>query len=314
MAVTKILITGATGFVGKVLCEHLAQLPFHIQAVVRRAGRFSKNISVVTLTLDEDTPWESVLSDVDVVIHLAGRAHVMHETSKNPYEAFEAINVKATQHLVKCAAEAGVERFIYLSSVKVCGEHTFEQPFDEKTDLAPEDDYAITKAKAESVIKDLSSECKMDYVIIRPPLVYGANVKANFKRLVSLSKSRMPIPLGGVQNLRSLIYLGNLIDFIAVCIHHPEAKNQTFFVSDDQDISTSDLIRLLGKAQNVTPKLIAIPNLILKLAIKLIRPSLYNRLCGNLQVDISKAKTLLGWKPPFSVSEGLNKMLGDACD
>ncbi len=302
-----ILITGATGFVGSALCTLLEKSPHVFTAMVRTGGNFDVDCSVVHCDLSEETDYDTLLSNVDVVIHLAGRAHVLNETESDPYEAFAAINVHATRQLVSAAARLGVERFIYMSTTKVCGETTSAKPFNERTPINPADDYAKTKALAESVIQEVCESSAMEYVIIRPPLVYGPNVKANFKRLISISRTRWPMPLGAVHNHRSMIYIGNLIDFVSLCITHPQAANQVFFVSDGEDLSTTGLIRSLAEYQQSKNCLLPVPMPVLKVLFNRLQPGLYTKLCENLQVDIIKAKNRLGWKPPFSPEEGLRK-------
>ncbi len=302
-----ILITGATGFVGSALCTQLKTSPHRLLATVRSGVKLDDDITVIDCDLDNVTEYEAVLSNVDVVIHLAGRAHILKETESDAYEAFAAINVHATKRLVKAAAQLGVERFIYMSTAKVCGESTNNQPFNEDSPLKPSDDYAKTKAIAESILQEVCANSAMNYVIIRPPLVYGPNVKANFKRLVSISRSRWPIPLGAIHNRRSMIYVENLVDIVSLCITHPMAANQVFFVSDGQDLSTTYLIRTLAKYQQRRACLLPIPMSLLRVLFNCLRPGLFTKLCENLQVDITKVKKTLGWKAPYTPEEGLRK-------
>lgn len=275
--------------------------------MVRDGGNLDTDFSVVHSDLSENTDYDAILSNIDVVIHLAGRAHVLNETENNPYEAFAAINVHATRQLVSSAARLGVERFIYMSTTKVCGECTTDLPFNECSPISPSDDYAKTKALAENIIQEVCESSAMDYVIIRPPLVYGPNVKANFKRLMSISRTRWPIPLGAIDNRRSMIFIDNLTDFVSLCITHPQAANQVFFVSDGVDLSTTGLIRRLAEYQQRKYCLLSVPTPVLKAIFNFVKPGLYTKLCENLQVDISKAKTRLSWEPPFSPEDGLRK-------
>lgn len=302
-----ILITGATGFVGRALCEQLKKSSHRLKAIVRSGVKLDDDISVINCDLDKVTDYEAILSNVDVVIHLAGRAHILKETESDAYEAFAAINIRATERLVNAAAQFGVERFIYMSTTKVCGESTIDQPFNEDSPLNPSDDYAKTKAIAESIIQEVCANSTMDYVIIRPPLVYGPNVKANFKRLISISRSRWPIPFGAIHNRRSMIYIENLVDIVSLCINHPMAANQVFFVSDDQDLSTSYLIHTLIKYQQRKAYLLPVPVTVLKVLFNCLRPGLFTKLCENLQVDITKVKTTLDWKAPYSAEQGLRE-------
>jgi nucleoside-diphosphate-sugar epimerase len=301
-----ILVTGANGFLGKKLCETLTQQNHNVSAVIRSNDTIVKNTQLIIKQLSKETIWDDVLSCIDVVIHLAGRAHVMKEEASDPYQAYAEINVDATRHLAEQAALNGVKRFIFLSSVKVNGESTKKSAFTESDQPQPEDDYGKTKYEAEKALSKIAQETEMEVVIIRPPLVYGKGVKANFKNLIKLSQSGLPMPFGAVHNKRSLIYIENLIDFIMVCIDHPQAANQTFLVSDDHDVSTTQLIKSIANASGKKSRLIPIPNNWLTFMFKLLgKPSLSDRLCGNLQVDISKAKTLLSWKPPFSFKDGI---------
>lgn len=303
----KVLITGARGFVGAALIKHLKQYPYELVALVRPETSIDAEVSIVYANLDDTTRYEEILAGIDVVIHLAGRAHVLKETESDPYQAFAAINVDATKKLAMIAAEQGVERFIYMSTTKVCGETTRVAPLNESSPCNPSDDYAKTKAIAENIIQAVCESSAMHYVIIRPPLVYGPGVKANFKRLLSLSRSRLPIPLGAIQNQRSLIYIENLVDFVNLTITHPHAENQVFFVSDDEDLSTAQLIRSLAKYQGRKVYLPAVSKSVIEGLFNWLLPGLYAKLCESLQLDITKAKNTLGWKPPFTPQAGLRK-------
>jgi nucleoside-diphosphate-sugar epimerase len=302
----KVLVTGASGFIGKYLCQSLSEQNFEIVIVTRGQANAKENITVINKTLNINTDWSETLKGINVFIHLAGRAHVMKEEASDPYQAYAEINIEATKHLAEQAALNGVKRFIFLSSVKVNGESTKKSAFTESDQPQPEDDYGKTKYEAEKVLSNIAQETGMEVVVIRPPLVYGKGVKANFKNLIKLSQSGLPMPFGAIHNKRSLIYIENLIDFIMVCIDHPQAANQTFLVSDDHDVSTTQLIQSIANASSKKSRLIPIPISWLTLVFKLIgKKSLSDRLFGTLQVDISKAKTLLGWKPPFSFKDGI---------
>lgn len=306
----RVFITGATGFVGKALCQHFLHNDLYlIKVAVRKAGILPDHIPYVVQSFSEQTDWLTNLRDVDVVIHLAGRSHVMHETEENPYDAYAAVNIEMTKALVEAAAQAGVKRFIYMSTTKVNGEFTTDKPFTEEDQPNPFDDYAKTKTIAERLIKNVCASANMDYVIIRPPLIYGPNVKANFKSLIAFSLKKWPLPLGAVNNKRSLVYLDNLNDFVQLCVDHPNARNEIFFVADDEVLSTKELIQAISATENKSSWLIAIPIPILKSLFMLINRSLFTKLCANFQVDTTKAKRLLGWKPPFSVYEGLKRSM-----
>ncbi len=308
----KILLTGATGFIGNSLCETLLKHHHEIVAVTRSQVNTDRNITYLHKALSGDTDWADVFKGVDVIIHLAGRAHVMKEASVDPYQAYADVNIHATKHLAEQAALSGVKRLIFLSSVKVNGERTKDVAFSETDSPKPEDDYGKTKCEAESVLMSIAKETGMEVVIIRPPLVYGQGVKANFKSLIKLARLNIPLPFGNVANKRSLIYLENLIDFIMLCINHPSAANQTFLVSDDEDVSTTQLIKYIKEASGKRPLLIPVPQSWLRFVFQLMgKSSFSDRLLGNLQVDITKAKTLLNWKPPYSLKEGIKKTVSD---
>lgn len=302
----KILVTGAAGFIGNKLCQALSLRGDSVVAVARRQVSFDNNITLINKALSKNTHWKNCLKDIDVVIHLAGRAHVMKDASENPYQAYADINIHATKHLAEQATLSGVKRFIFLSSVKVNGERTDKIAFNETDSPRPEDDYGKTKYEAEKVLNNIAKDAGMEVVIIRPPLVYGEGVKANFKSLIKLAQLNIPLPFGGINNKRSLVFIENLIDFILLCTYHPKAANQTFLISDDDDVSTTQLIKYIKEASNKKNLLLHVPQSWLEFLFRLIgKSSLSDRLCGNLQVDITKAKTLLNWKPPYSVKKGI---------
>jgi nucleoside-diphosphate-sugar epimerase len=305
-----ILVTGATGFIGNKLCQVLSMRGDAVVAVARKQVNIDTNITVINKVLSKDTDWQDCLKDIDVVIHLAGRAHVMNDVSENPYQAYADINIDATKQLAEQAALSGVKRFIYLSSIKVNGERTKDIAFSETDSPQPEDDYGKTKYEAEKALNSIGKDTGMEVVIIRPPLVYGEGVKANFKSLIKLAQLNIPLPFGAIRNKRSLVYIENIIDFILLCTHHPSAANQTFLISDDDDVSITRLIQEIKEASGKRSLLIPVPQSWLKFVLQLIgKSSLSDRLLGNLQVDMTKAKTLLDWKPPFTVEQGINKTI-----
>lgn len=307
-----ILVTGASGFIGSKLCQTLSLRGDIVIAVTRKQVSLNKSITLINKALSKNTNWKSCLKDIDVVIHLAGRAHVMKDASENPYQAYANINIHATKHLAEQAALSGVKRFIFLSSVKVNGERNDKIAFNETDSPRPEDDYGKTKWEAEKALNQISKNTKMEVVIIRPPLVYGQGVKANFKSMIKLAQLNFPLPFGAIHNKRSLVFIENLVDFIILCTHHPRAANQTFLISDDNDVSTTQLIQHIQEASRKKGLLLPVPQSWLIFLFRLIgKSSLLDRLCGNLQVDITKAKTLLNWKPPYSVKEGIAKTVCD---
>jgi nucleoside-diphosphate-sugar epimerase len=304
----KILVTGATGFVGRALCSHLRQQAFEVHAAVRspKTGLHA-NRTVTIAALGPDTDWAPALQGINVVVHLAARVHVMRDTAVDPAMEFRTANVDATLHLARQAAAAGVRRLVFLSSVKANGESTLPgQPFRETDVLAPQDDYGRSKCEAEQGLRQIASATGLEVVIIRSPLVYGPGVKANFASLMRLVARGWPLPLGGIHNRRSLVGSGNLVDFIATCAIHPGAANQTFLVSDGHDLSTTELVRSLAQAADVPARLLPVPVGLLLLAGRCMgQGAAMQRLCDNLQVDISKARELLHWQPPIAVSTGL---------
>ena len=310
-----ILITGATGFVGKALLQRLLadDESQRLVVAVRRGGqRWPEPVlPIVTGDLTPSTDCSIALEGVAVVVHSAARVHVMHDTEADPLTAFRAVNVDGTLNLARQAAAAGVKRFVFVSSVKVNGESTpLGRPFTESDAHNPQDAYGQSKHEAEKGLRQLSADTGMEVVIIRPPLVYGPGVKANFAALMRAVQRGWPLQLGAVHNQRSLVGLDNLVDFIVTCIAHPQAANQTFLVSDGQDLSTTELVRGMAQAAGVPARLLPVPVWALQAGASLLgKGDVVQRLCGNLQVDISKARNLLGWVPPVSVEEGLRRAM-----
>jgi nucleoside-diphosphate-sugar epimerase len=260
--------------------------------------------------LDNKTDFSQTLEGIDVVIHCAARAHVMNDTET---ELYEQINTLATLSLAKQAAALGAKRFIFISTIKVNGESTLEGgPFRFSDKQNPSDPYGISKANAEIGLQEIAAKTGMAVVIIRPPLVYGPGVKANFAAMLKLAKKNLPLPLGAIHNKRSLVAVENLVDLVLTCIDHPAAANQTFLVSDDCDVSTTELLRLMTLAAGKKPILLPIPVSWLKAVASLAgKQSVIDRLCGNLQVDISHTKQTLGWKPPITLEEGITQCVAD---
>lgn len=303
-----VLLTGASGFVGGEVLRVAQSRGISIRPVFRSKEFISELGTVTISSLTSDTNWRVAVSNVDVVIHCAARVHIMDDQEADPLKAFREVNVQGTLNLARQSAEAGVKRFIFISSVKVNGEGT--QPgrsFNADDIAAPEDAYGISKAEAEAGLRLLSNLTGMEVVIIRPPLVYGPGVKGNFSSMLSWIARGLPLPFGAVtSNLRSFVGLDNLVDLILTCVDHPNAANQTFLVSDGEDLSTTDLLRKIGLALNQPVRLIPVPIKILSFASSLLgkRP-IAQRLLGSLQVDISKTRTLLEWSPSFSMDEEL---------
>ena len=310
----RLLITGAAGFVGHAVCQQAVCHGFSVNGALRRRGEVSKSVKpCVVGEINGSTDWDCVLRDVSSVIHLAARVHVMHDTAADPLTAFRAVNVDGTLNLARQSAAAGVKRFVFVSSVKVNGESTQPgQAFAEADTANPQDAYGQSKHEAEHGLRQLSADTGMEVVIIRPPLVYGPGVKANFAALMRAVQRGWPLPLGAVHNQRSLVALDNLVDFIITCTTHPRAANQTFLVSDGQDLSTTELVRGMAQAAGVPARLLPVPVWALQAGASLLgKGAAVQRLCGNLQVDISKARSLLGWVPPVPVQEGLRRAMAE---
>ncbi|KUM52489.1 UDP-glucose 4-epimerase family protein [Rheinheimera sp. EpRS3] len=303
----RIIITGCTGFVGSQVLKRLKQDSFlDIKSVVRNFGNLRPDDFVVD-NIDCNTDYSKVMQNVGVIVHIAARVHVMADTVADPLDEYRAVNVAGTLNLARQAAASGVKRFVFVSSIKVNGEATSENKAFRYDDTpTPEDPYSISKAEAESGLKQISAQTGMEVVIIRPPLVYGPGVKANFAAMMKLARINLPLPLGAIHNKRSLVALDNLVDLIVTCIEHPNAANQTFLVSDDQDVSTTELLQMMTRAAGKMPRLLPVPVSWLKLAGKVTgKQAVIDRLCGNLQLDISHTKDTLDWTPPVTVEEGI---------
>ena len=307
-----ILVTGANGFVGCSLCAVLAHSGQTVVAATRHTlpDRVVPNITNFQVsTLAIDTDWQHGLQGCDAVVHLAARVHVMTDTAADPLTEFRRVNVDGTLNLARQAAAADVRRFIFISSIKVNGESTcLGQAFTANDVPGPQDPYSISKHEAEEGLRKLVAETGMEVVIIRPPLVYGPGVRANFLSMMRWLKWGVPLPLGAIHNKRSLVALDNLVDLIITCLDHPIAANQTFLAADGEDLSTTELLRRMGVALGSPARLIPVPTSLLEAGAALLgRRDMAQRLCGSLQVDISKARELLGWNPPISVDEALRR-------
>jgi nucleoside-diphosphate-sugar epimerase len=308
----KVLITGANGFVGSALCTNLLQQRHHVTALARSEALLSidEQSTQYLCRLKADFTVISGLKQhfigLDAVVHCAARVHQVREEASDPLAAYRAVNTQATLALAQAAADAGVKRFVFLSSVKVNGEFTLHgQPFTSHQ-ASPQDPYGISKWEAELGLREIAAKTGMDVVIIRPPLVYGAGVKANFLTMMRWLHRGIPLPLGAIQNQRSLVALPNLVDFISLCLTHPKAANQTFMISDQQDLSTTELLRGLGQALKRPARLLPVPQSVLEAGLKLVgKGGIAQRLCGDLTVDATPATQLLGWKPPLTVQQGL---------
>ena len=310
-----VVLTGASGFIGSAFLRAAQRRGFNVRPVYRsneQAERFvnSKCTVAVVPSIEHSTDWGAALIGADIVVHCAARTQVILDSALDPLSEFRKVNVAGTLNLAKQAAAAGAKRFVFLSSIKVNGEATQGRDVYSVDDgPSPVDAYGISKTEAEAGLRLLSHETGMEVVIIRPPLVYGPNVKGNFSSLLRWVARGLPMPLGSVtDNRRSLVALDNLVDLLLTCVVHPKAANQTLLVSDGEDLSTVDLLRLIGKSLNRPVRLIPVPLSVLIIASRLLgKSSISQRLLGSLQVDISATCTLLNWKPPVSVEEGLRK-------
>ena len=305
----KVLITGANGFIGKSLTMELMASGFEVAAGVRQFSSElpSDAIQYELGEISSTTSWSQSLQDVDVVIHLAARAHILKDNVSEPLIEFRKVNVDGTLNLAKQAAEKSVKQLIFISSIGVNGNNN-TRPFTELDMLNPKEAYAVSKWEAELELLALSNETTMKMVIIRPPLVYGPHAPGNFGSLVRSMAKGIPLPFGAINNRRSFVALDNLVSFIIHCINHPKAANEVFLISDNEDVSTSTLLRKVAKAFGLKSRLIPVPVRLMTFLAKLIgKGDVANRLFGSLQVDSSKARDLLGWKPVITMDEQLKK-------
>jgi len=300
-----VLVTGANGFIGRALCGVLAASGRRVRKAVRMPVPGLPD-AVAVGDIGPDTDWRTALEGVSGVVHLAARTHVLRETATDPLAAYRKINVSGTERLARSAAAGGIRRLVIVSSVKVSGERTEERPFTEDGAPRPEDAYGVSKWEAEQSLSRIAAETGLEVVALRPPLVYGPGVKGNFLRLMNLVARGVPLPLGAVDNRRSLIYTGNLAGAIVKALDAPQAAGRTYLVSDGEDVSTPDLVRGLARALGVKPRLLSLPLSALDLGARLAgRRAEFVRLTSSLQVDSSRIQRELGWRPPFTLAQGL---------
>jgi nucleoside-diphosphate-sugar epimerase len=310
--VSKILITGVSGFVGQAVCKRLRQDGHHVLAGTTRKTSSDAGPERVPLynvsEIGPETDWTQAISGAEIVIHLAARVHIMKERSSNPFAAFRRVNSEGTKALAEQASAAGVKRFVFISTIKVAGEMSPDTGFTERDIASPEDHYSTSKWQAEQALADIAKTTKMEIVILRPPMVYGPGVKGNFNALFRAIRAGIILPLGSIQNKRSLLFVGNLADAIASVATHPDAGNQTFVVSDGGNISTPELIQKISASLGKKARVINFPLSLLELGGLLIgKSSITKRLTRSLTVDINHIRTHLGWQPPFSMEEGLRE-------
>ncbi|WP_394127418.1 UDP-glucose 4-epimerase family protein [Vibrio hepatarius] len=303
-----LLVTGSTGFVGAALLKEIKRQEWTVTSVIR-SSKLSLNSDYIAPSIDSNTNWSGAFEGIDCVVHCAARVHQMKESKADAIKAYRETNTEGTLNLARQAAQAGVKRFVFVSSIKVNGEFTKpNQPFTPDLTHAPDDPYGLSKYEAEVQLQQLAKETGLEVVIIRPPLVYGPGVKANFLSMIRWVEKGIPLPLGAIDNRRSLVYLDNLVDFMLTCCIHPKAAGETFLVSDGEDVSTTQLLNAVASGMNKSSRLLPIPMSFIDFSAKLIgKPQLSQRLCGNLQVDSSKAKALLGWSAPISFEEGIQR-------
>jgi nucleoside-diphosphate-sugar epimerase len=308
----KVLVTGATGFLGAAVVARLANERSHTPVgAARRAGVVLPGAAESRLVgdLGASTDWQAALTGIESVVHCAARVHVMHEQAPDPLGAFRRVNVEGTVALARQAAAAGVRRFVFISSIKVNGEETAAGwPFTAAMAPAPRDPYGISKMEAEEALRVLARSTGMEVSIVRPVLVYGPGVKANFETVLKWTARGIPLPFGSIHNRRSFVGLDNLVDLIVRCIDHPGAANETFLVSDGEDLSTTQLFQRAARAMDRPSRLVPVPTALFSVAGRAVgRRDLVQRLVGNLQVDISATRAKLDWTPPVSVDEGLRR-------
>lgn len=303
----KVLVTGASGFVGRALVgELLARGEHTVVGTVRRVVKPASCEMVETGDLPGFTGWSDALKGIDVVVHLAGRAHIPGDAGGNQLNDFRRVNVDATVSLAKAAIEAGVSRFVFLSSIGVNGAKTGTTPFSEISEPNPTADYALSKLEAEQQLKALFRDADAELVIVRPPLVYAGQAPGNFRRLLKVVRSGLPLPFSRVQNSRTMVALGNLVDFLICCINHPRAGNELFLCSDNEELPLPEIVRLLASGMGRKARLLPFPVVLLYLAASLInRRSMIDQLCGSLVVENQKAKECLGWQPPFDARSAI---------
>lgn len=308
---SNILLTGATGFVGQRLLSMLKENGHHCRAAVRRPSStvdvFAE--SVVVGDIDAHTDWGKAVAGMDVVVHLAARVHIMHDQADNPLVEFRKINLDGTRSLAQAAARAGVKRLVYISSIKVNGEASKGRPFTPQDTPSPSDPYAIAKWEAEQALQEISRQTGLEVVIVRPTLVYGPGVKANFFNLIKLVRKRIPLPLAGINNRRTLVSLDNLANLLMTCCEHPAAAGHVFLAGDDETVSTAELIARIARAFGQRPPLFYFPPGLLAWAARLLgRQAVWLRLSGSLEVDNSDAKSVMGWQPVSSMDEELERI------
>ncbi|MFC1773120.1 UDP-glucose 4-epimerase family protein [Pseudomonadota bacterium] len=308
MQASRILVTGANGFVGRALSNELVRHGYDVCCAVRSISSATRQSGKLVEVGDigRKTNWYEAVAGVDTVIHLAARVHVLQDTACDPLAEFRAVNVEGSEKLARDAASAGVRRIVYVSSIGVNGNYTEGIPFTEKDNSAPYDPYTVSKYEAERAIFSVADQTGIEVVVVRPPLVYGPGNPGNFLRLLKMVERGIPLPLASIQNNRSMIYLGNLVDALITTATHAEAGGKTYLVSDDEDISIPELIRQIACLMGRQPRLWAIPLKVLRIAGQVAgKSSELEKLVGSLVINSSKIRADLGWSTPYTFDEGL---------
>jgi nucleoside-diphosphate-sugar epimerase len=306
-----LMVSGASGFIGREFCAELIRRKYSVKTIVRDESKI-KDLSYLNFKVADigsETNWIAALQDIDVVVHLAARVHVMNDKALDPLESFRKVNTAGTFNLARQAAAAGVKRFVFVSTIKVNGEVTMPgRPFRADDVPVPLDPYAVSKLEAEQSLRELEAQTGMEVVVVRPPLVYGPGVKANFAAVMRWLARGFPLPLGAIHNARSMVALDNLVDLLVICLNHPAAAGQTFLVSDGEDVSTTELMRRIANAMGKKALLLPVPASVLELGATMMgKRDVAQRLCGSLQVDFEKTRRMLGWNPPLTLDQGLKK-------
>ncbi|WP_438307218.1 NAD-dependent epimerase/dehydratase family protein [Pseudomonas guariconensis] len=303
-----VLVTGASGFVGSALTTRLVQSGYSVVGMARHRREGCAAQTSIETDLTRPGAFDDVVVQVDCIVHLAGRAHVLGHSNESQLAVFREVNRDATICLARAALIAGVKRFVFVSSIGVNGSSTTYDPFRESSPAAPQADYAVSKWEAETELKALLSGTSMELVIVRPPLIYAADAPGNFRRLLKLVDSGVPLPLQSVTNLRSVISRDNVVAFLELCMHHPAAAGELFLIADAQAVSTPDMIRAISSGLGKPPRLFPFPLACLRVALRCLgRRAMYEQLCGSLQIDDSRARTVLGWAPQGTTVEGLRR-------
>jgi nucleoside-diphosphate-sugar epimerase len=307
------MVTGAGGFVGGRLCKTAIDKGYSVRAIVRNAASIGgvSRAETVVRDISPSTDWATALKDVDVVIHLAARVHVMRESLQDPQSEYCRVNVEGTKRLALSAAKAGVRRIVYVSTIKVNGERTYEKGFSDDDMPSPQDPYSLSKLEAEEALHEISLQTGIETVILRPPLVYGPGVKGNMYSLIRNIERRVPLPLGGIRNKRSFISLDNLVDILLISATRSECAGQTFLVSDGEDLSTPELVKKIAKSLDIRPLIFNFPLLAMLIAARIV-PSLgpvVERLTGSLVIDSTRFRQMLDWQPQQTVDAGIDEMV-----